>query len=160
MTRTFHGFVAASVLALSSSLYAQAPTAPAISVDANATLLQTPDGVFLGEVGGVGQTSKGQIFVYTRTTHPYATLGDNRTFFRNGSKLFQFDATGKFVRELGQDVYGFNMAYGLRVDSQDNVWVIDNGANQVIKFDGDGRVALVLGRKPEAINVQIGRAHV
>lgn len=154
MTRTFHGFVAAGVLTLSSSLFAQAPTAPAISFDANANLLQTPDGVFLGEVGGVGQTSKGQIFVYTRTTHPYATLGDNRTFFRNGSKLFQFDATGKFVRELGQDVYGFNMAYGLRVDPQDNVWAIDNGANQVIKFDGDGRVALVLGRKPEAIGVR------
>ena len=30
--------------------------------------------------------------------------------------------TGKFVKELGQDVYGFNAAIGLRVDPQDNVW--------------------------------------
>ncbi len=31
------------------------------------------------------------------------------------------------MRELGQDVYGFNAAIGLRVDPQDNVWTIDAG---------------------------------
>ena len=55
------------------------------------------------------------------------------------------------MRELGQDVYGFNAAIGLRVDPQDNVWTIDAAANQVVKFDSEGRVALVLGRKPETI---------
>lgn len=141
--------------AFAGTLRAQAG-APDLPFDANADLLKTPDTVLVGEVGGVGQNSKGQIFVYTRTGHPYATLGDNRTFYRNGSKLFQFDQTGKFVRELGQDVYGFNAAFGLRVDPQDNVWTIDQGANQVVKFDPDGRVALVLGRKPEAIAVRPG----
>ena len=34
------------------------------------------------------------------------------------------------------------------------MWTIDEGANQVVKFDSEGRVALVLGRKPEAINVR------
>ena len=116
--------------------------------------LKTPVDMFLGPVGGVGANSKGQIFVYTRTGHPYATLGDNRTFSHGGSRLFQFDPTGKFVRELGQDVYGFNAAIGLRVDPQDNVWTIDQAASQVVKFDPDGRIALVLGRKPEAINVR------
>ena len=94
--------------------------------------------IYVGEVGGVGANSKGQIFVYTRTGHPYATLGDNRTFLHGGSRLFQFDPTGKFVRELGQDVYGFNAAIGLRVDPQDNVWTIDAAASQVVKFDPDG----------------------
>ncbi|MDH4064132.1 MAG: 6-bladed beta-propeller [Acidobacteriota bacterium] len=125
-----------------------------IAFDTNADLLRTPADVYVGEVGGVGANSKGQIFVYTRTGHPSGTIGDNRTFYRNGSKLFQFDANGTFVRELGQDVYGFNAAIGLRVDPQDNVWTIDEGANQVVKFDAEGRVALVLGRKPEAINVR------
>src|SRR5262245_1503570 len=119
-------------------------------------LLKTPADVFVGEVGGVGANSKGQIFVYTRTGHPYATLGDNRTFLRGGSRLFQFDQTGKYVRELGQDVYGFNAAIGLRIDPQDNVWTIDAAAAQVVKFDPEGRVALVLGRKPEAIGVRAG----
>ncbi len=121
----------------------------------SADLLKTPtEGPFVGEVAGVGANSKGQIFVYTRTGHPYATLGDNRTFSRGGSKLFLFDANGKFVREWGQDVYGFNAAIGLRVDPQDNVWTIDAAANQVVKFNADGSIGLVLGRKPETIPVR------
>src|SRR5262249_58671531 len=79
---------------------------------------------------------------------------DNRTFERGGSRLLVFDRTGKFERELGQDVYGFNSAIGLRIDPQDNVWTIDEVASQIVKFDPEGRVLLVLGRKPEAISVR------
>ena len=122
--------------------------------DADPDVLKPPADVYLGEIGGVGTNSKGQIFVYTRTGHPYATLGDNRTFAHGGSRLFEFDRTGKLVRELGQDVYGFNAAIGLRVDPSDNVWTIDAAANQLVKFDPAGRITLVLGRKPEAINVR------
>ena len=116
--------------------------------------LKPPADLFVGPVAGVGTNSKGQVFVYTRTGHPYATLGDNRTFSHGGSRLLQFDPAGRFVRELGQDVYGFNAAIGLRIDPQDNIWTIDQAANQVVKFDVDGRVALVLGRKPEVISVR------
>jgi hypothetical protein len=144
------GLVALAVAG--SSLAAQ--SVPVLPFEANADLLRTPADVYVGEVGGVGTNSKGQIFVYTRTGHPYGTLGDNRTFYRGGSRLFQFDPNGKFVRELGQDVYGFNAAFGLRIDPQDNIWTLDEGANQVVKFDSEGRVALVLGRKPEAIGVR------
>src|SRR6266540_5522556 len=143
----------AAVLAFCGSLIAQ-PAVPDIAFDANADLLKMPADTYLGEIGGVATNSKGQIFVYTRTGHPIATLGDNRTFAHGGSRLFQFDPTGKFVRELGQDVYGFNAAMGLRVDPQDNVWTIDIAASQVLKFDADGRIALVLGRKPETITVR------
>src|SRR3982074_3786250 len=155
MIRTLTAFVAATVPAVGASVAAQMPVA-GISFDARTDVLKTPLDLFIGEVGGVGQNSKGQIFVYTRTGHPYATLGDNRTFLRGGSRLFQFDRTGKFERELGQAVYGFNAAIGLRVDPQDNVWTIDDAASQVVKFDAAGRVALVLGRKPETINVRPG----
>ncbi len=143
-----------SLPAAACSLVAQADRRPRSRSTATPICCSTPLDTFVGEVGGVGPNSKGQIFVYTRTGHPYATLGDNRTFYRNGSRLFQFDPTGKFVRELGQDVYGFNAAIGLRIDPQDNVWTIDRGASQVVKFDSEGRVALVLGRKPEAIGVR------
>jgi hypothetical protein len=159
MHRTVKGLVAAGILAFGGTLTAQSGV-PEIAFD-SVDVLKTTDkeqkeGLFVGEVGGVGRDSRGRIFVYTRTGHPYATLGDNRTFYRNGSKLMQFDANGQFVRELGQDVYGFNAAWGLRVDPQDNVWTIDIGANQVVKFDPEGRVALVLGRKPETIGVRPG----
>ena len=152
MRRTLRAFVTV-ILASGASLLAQNPV-PEIAFETNADLLRTPGDVFVGEVGGVGANSKGQIFVYTRTGHPYATLGDNRTFYRGGSRLFQFDPGGKFVRELGQDVYGFNAAIGLRIDPQDNIWTIDAGANQVVKFDPTGRILLVLGRKPETMSVR------
>ena len=123
MSRTFSATVAAAILAVGGSLIAQTGV-PEISFTA-ADLLKTPADVFVGEVGGVGANSKGLIFVYTRTGHPYATLGDNRTFYHGGSRLFQFDPSGKYVREFGQDVYGFNAAIGLRIDPQDHVWTID-----------------------------------
>jgi hypothetical protein len=153
MSRTMFAVVAAATLAVAGSLVAQSGV-PEIAFETNADLLKTPNDLYVGEVAGVGANSKGQIYVYTRTGHPYATLGDNRTFSRGGSRLFQFDPSGKFVRELGQDVYGFNAAIGLRVDPQDNVWTIDVAANQVVKFDPEGRIALVLGRKPETIGVR------
>jgi hypothetical protein len=155
MTNRLKALLTAAVLAFGASLAAQT-SAPDIPFDTNADLLKTPLDLFVGEVGGVGQNSKGQIFVYSRMGHPYATIGDNRTFARGGSRLLQFDRTGKFERELGQDVYGFNAAIGLRVDPQDNVWTIDAAASQVVKFDTEGRVALVLGRKPETIGVRPG----
>lgn len=157
MSRHFITLASAAVIGIlaapSAPVVAQSGV-PELAFDSNADILRTPANIYVGEVGGVGRNSQGRIFVYTRTGHPYATLGDNRTFYRGGSRLFEFDANGKFVRELGQDVYGFNTAFGLRIDPQDNVWTIDGSANQVVKFDAQGRVALVLGRKPEAINVR------
>src|SRR6476620_1586545 len=147
MTSTFTRLAVAAMVALGGTLSAQS-SVPEIAFEANVDFLKTPDNVFLGEVGGVGQNSKGQIFVYTRTGHPYATIADNRTFQRGGSRLFVFDKSGKYEREWGQDVYGFNAAIGLRVDPQDNVWTIDEVASQIVKFDSEGRILLVLGRKP------------
>jgi hypothetical protein len=153
MRRFVIAFAASFALVQGAALLAQG-NVPELAFDANADWLRPPPNVYLGEIGGVGRNSQGRVFVYTRTGHPYATLGDNRTFYRGGSRLFEFDASGKYVRELGQDVYGFNTAFGLRVDPQDNVWTIDQSANQVVKFDREGRVVLVLGRKPEAIAVR------
>jgi sugar lactone lactonase YvrE len=154
MTRTFQALaVAVTVVGFGSLLGAQTAP-PDTAFETQADFLRTPNDIHVGEVAGVGTNSRGDIFIYTRTGHPHATLGDNRTFYRGGSRLFQFDPHGTFMRELGQDVYGFNAAIGLRVDPQDNVWTIDEGANQVVKFDPDGRVQLVLGRKPETMSVR------
>ena len=74
-------------------------------------------------------------------------------FAHGGSRLFQFDRTGKFVREIGKDSYGFMFAQQVRIDPQDNIWIVDQMTNTVIKFDPEGRVAMILGRKAEAIPV-------
>ena len=154
MKRSLQFLVIVATVALGASLVAQ--TAPDINYDANADFLTLPASTYLGEVAGVATNSKGNIFVYTRTGHAVATLGDERTFYHGGSRLFQFDQTGKFVKEIGGGAYALNFAQQVRVDPQDNIWVVDAGSSQVIKFDADGRVQLILGRKPESINVRPG----
>src|SRR6266480_1103887 len=47
---------------------------------------------------------------------------------------------GKFTREIGQGVYGFMFAHVVRVDPQDNIWVVDEGSNTIIKFNPEGRI--------------------
>ena len=133
------------------ALFAQ--SVPEITFDSAPNLLKLPERTYLGEVPGVATNSKGHIFVYTRTGVPYATMGSSRTFTHGGSRLLEFDQTGKYVREIGQGIYGFLFAQVVRVDPEDNVWVVDRGSSLVIKFAPDGRVAMVMGRKPEAINV-------
>ena len=129
---------------------------PEIPFDASADFLKLPENIHLGEVAGVATNSKGHIFVYTRTGAASAALGGSRTFYKAGSRLFEFDQTGKFVREIGAGVYGFNFAQAVRVDPQDNIWVVDQGSSNVIKFNAEGQIQLVLSRKPEAIAVRPG----
>jgi sugar lactone lactonase YvrE len=138
--------------ALSAGITANAQ-APEIRYDSVPNALQLPANIYLGEVGGVATNSRGDIFVYTRTGHPTITLGTARPFAHGGSRLFQFDRNGKFVREMGKDSYGFMFAAQVRVDPNDNIWVVDQMTNMVMKYDPQDRVAMLLGRKAEAVNV-------
>src|SRR5471032_2885470 len=142
MKRSVQMFAAAAALAFGASLAAQ--NVPEIAFDANADLLKLPENVHMGEAAGVATNSKGHIFVYTRTGAGHATVGTSRTFYKAGSRLLEFDQTGKFVREIGQGMYGFNFAQAVRVDPQDNIWVVDQGSTNVIKLDPEGRLLLVL----------------
>jgi len=123
---------------------------PEISFDTNADPLKFPTNIHMGEAAGVATNSKGDVFVYTRTGHPTISIGTARPFAHGGSRLFQFDKTGKFVREIGQDSYGFLVAQQVRIDPQDNIWVVDQMSSMVIKFDPNGQVQLLLGRKSES----------
>jgi hypothetical protein len=133
-------------------VYAQVAT-PEIPFDSAVNLLKFPDNISAGEAAGVATNSKGDIFVYTRTGHPTISIGTARPFAHGGSRLYQFDRTGKFVREIGQDSYGFLVAQQVRVDPQDNVWIVDQMSSMVIKFDPNGRVQMLLGRKSESERV-------
>src|SRR5256885_16518762 len=131
--------VAAVVLAGAPPLLAQskakATNVPEIPYESVANFFKMPPNIFFGEGIGVATNSKGHVFVYTRS-------GDTR--------LFEFDQNGTYVREIGQGLYGFVFAHAVRVDKDDNVWVVDEGSNMVIKFNPQGRVVMVIGRGPEA----------
>ncbi len=115
---------------------AKAENVPEISFDSVPNFLKLPPNLYLGEGIGVATNSKGHVFVYTRS-------GETR--------LFEFDQNGNYVREIGQGLYGFSFAHAVRVDPQDNIWAVDEGSNMVIKFNPEGRVVMVLGRRPEAL---------
>jgi hypothetical protein len=115
---------------------AKAEHVPEIPYHSVPNFLKLPPNLYLGEGIGVATNSKGHVFVYTRS-------GDTR--------LFEFDQNGAFIREIGQGLYGFEFAHAVRVDSGDNIWTVDEGTNMVIKFNPEGRVVLVMGRRPEAV---------
>jgi NHL repeat-containing protein len=115
---------------------AKAQNVPEIAYTSVPNFLKLPPGLYLGESMGVATNSKGHVFVYTRSAN---------------TRLFEFDATGVFVREIGAGNYGFEFAHSVRVDPEDNIWVVDEGSNLVIKFSPAGRVLMVLGHRPEAV---------
>jgi NHL repeat-containing protein len=107
-------------------------------------LKNSPDQNF-GEVLGVAVNSKGSVVVLN---HPgSATSGP--LYGNATTQLLEFDASGKFVREIGRGVYGLGYAHSVRFDRYDNLWVVDKGTNTVMRFNPAGYVTMNLGRRPE-----------
>src|SRR5262245_8960767 len=152
MKRSFKVLLVATVAAIGGAL-AYAQGVPELQFDSNADLLKFPDNVYMGEAAGVATNSRGEIYLYTRTGNPTISIGTSRAIAHGGSRLFQFDRTGKFIREIGQGAYGLLQAQQVRVDPKAHVWIVDQMSTQVIKFDSNGRVSMVLSRKPEVIRV-------
>jgi sugar lactone lactonase YvrE len=115
---------------------AKAQNVPEIPYETVPNFIKLPPGLYLGEAMGVATNSKGHFFVYTRSAN---------------TRLFEFDQNGTYVREIGEGNYGFEFAHSVRVDPEDNIWAVDEGTNMVIKFNPAGRVVMVLGYRPAAV---------
>jgi DNA-binding beta-propeller fold protein YncE len=121
------------VAVLACGLGAQQP--PEIRYEA-ANPLKLPDGFNLGEAAGIALNSKGHLFVFNRGGH---------------TALYEFDGDGRFIREIGKDLYGFTFAHVVKIDKNDNIWCVDEGSNMVIEFNPEGHVIMLIGRKPEPV---------
>lgn len=106
----------------------------------------TIPGHTIGETEGVSMNSNGHLFVYSRT----GTSGTARG--GTAAELFEFDENLDFVKLWGPGNYAASFAHAVRVDRYDNVWMVDEGSNMIVKFDPAGMVRMVLGRKPEAVD--------
>src|SRR6185295_6930878 len=104
---------------------------PQLKVTEEVLRLNVP-GQTIGEAVGVAKNSKGHLFVYTRTGKTATVKGSA------ASMLFEFDPNLKFVKEWGPNNYAAGFAHTVRVDKEDNVWVTDEGANMVVKYNKDG----------------------
>ena len=144
-------FVQFLLLPLSLMPYlAAAQAVPEIQFDSVPHPLQLPPNLSFGEVPGIAVNSKGHVFVFTRgnTTGPaYAAAA---------AELLEFGPDGKFLREIGHNLYGWSFAHTVRIDPQDNIWATDKGSDIVVEFDPEGRVAMVFGRKQEASDEETG----
>src|SRR6202167_2262762 len=123
--------------------FAQQP-APEIRFDANAEFVKLPPDLYLGEVGGVAVNSKGHVLVFSRGNATGPAFG------ATAAQLLEFDKDGKFVREIGHNLYAWSFAHTVRIDKDDNIWAADKGSDMVIKFNPEGQVIMVFGRKQEA----------
>lgn len=93
-----------------------------------------PEGWKFGRVSAVATDSAGRVYVFHRNMKI--------------DPLLVFDASGRFVRSWGKGTFG--NPHGVRIDRDDNVWLIDNGTHQVLKFTAEGRLLMSLGIKGQA----------
>ena len=139
MKRVFISSVALSLLGVAPAFAQRKATiqnVPEIPFTTVPNFLKLPPGEYLGEAVAVATNSKGHVFVFHRS---------------HNNRLFEFDQTGKFVKEIGSGFLGFEFAHSVRVDKDDNIWTVDEGTNMVTKFSPEGKVLMVLGRRPPAV---------
>ena len=127
----------------SSVAFGQTPV-PEIPYESVPNFLKMPQDLYLGEVSGVAVDSKKHIFVFSRggTTGP--------AYGAAAAQLLEFGPDGRFMREIGKNLYAWSYAHAVRIDKDDNIWAIDKGSDMIVKFNPEGRVAMVFGRKKEA----------
>src|ERR1700677_4157760 len=151
---TKHSTKAIVIAALAALLVggpARAQTAPPPEIRFDAVdPLHPPADMHLGEVAGVAVDQAGDIYVFQRgnTTGP--------AYGAAAAQLLEFGPDGRFLREIGHNLYAWSFAHTVKIDKQDNIWVTDKGSDMVIKFTPDGRVAMVFGRKQEASDEATG----
>ena len=94
---------------------------------APAGFLKIPENIQLDAVSAVDVDSRGRIYVLHRGEPP----------------LLAFDAKGRYTHGWGQGM--FEVAHGLRVDRDDNIWTTDNKLHVLRKFSPKGELLVTVG---------------
>jgi hypothetical protein len=106
---------------------------------------QLPEGRKWGSTASVTIAPDGTIWVADRCGNSGAggsTCGGPNA---NVDPIFQFDTSGKLLKSLGAGM--FVSPHKLAIDKDGNLWLADNGGDQVFKLSKDGKVLLTLGKK-------------
>jgi streptogramin lyase len=127
----------------------QTPAVPDLPFESVPDPLTLPPDVHFGEIAGLAVNSKGHIFVFSRgnSTGP--------AYMATAAQLLEFDPKGKFVREIGKNLFAWAYAHAVRIDKQDNIWIVDKGSNMILKMSPQGRVVWVFGRKGESSHLDV-----
>jgi NHL repeat-containing protein len=138
-------FLFGLLVLLAQAVRAQSLPVPEIPYHSVPDLLKLPPDLNLGEASGVAVNSKGHIFVFSRSNS-----ATGPAYGAAAAQLFEFDAAGKFLREIGKGLYAWSFAHTVRIDKDDNIWCVDKGSNMIVRFNPEGHVTMVFGRKQEA----------
>jgi len=103
---------------------------------------QLPEGRVMGSTSSVAVAPNGHIWVVDR-------CGVNNCAGSNLAPIFEFDASGKLLRNFGAGLFLF--PHSITFDKDGNFWITDgHGAEgkgqQAIKFSPDGKVLMTLGK--------------
>ena len=137
-------FLIACLVLLTGPVLAQS-AAPEIAFDSVANYPNLPKGMNFGEVPGVAVNSKRHVFVFTRSNS-----AGGPAYAPAAAQLLEFDQNGNFVAEIGKGLYAWSFAHSVRIDKNDNIWAIDKGSDMIVKFNPEGRVQWVFGRRKES----------
>ncbi len=88
-----------------------------------------PEGLKFGSVSGVAVDGNGYLIVAHRGERP----------------ILVYDPSGKLVQMFGDGE--LKMVHGLRIDSDNNIWVTDIEHHVAIKYSPSGKVLLTLGKR-------------
>ena len=116
---------------------------PEIPFDSVPDFFKYPAEMNLGEMVSVGINSKGHIFMVSHSNV------SGPAYNPIASQLLEFDQNGNYVREIGKGLYGFVYGHQVRIDKDDNTWVVDKGSDLVMKINPVGHLTMVLGRRSE-----------
>src|ERR1043166_2298330 len=127
---------------LSAPAFAQ--SVPVIRYDSVPNAIRLPANMYLGEATGVAVNSRKHVFILSRgnTTGP--------AFGAAAAQLLEFTPDGRYLREIGKNLYAWAFGHTVRIDKEDNIWATDKGSDMIVKFNPEGRVLMVFGRKQEA----------
>ena len=118
---------------------------PEIPFDGNINFLKLPPDMNFGEASGVAVNSRGDIAVFSRSNS-----ANGPAYGATASQVLLFDKTGRFIREIGKGLYAWSYAHTVRYDRDDNLWAVDKGSDMIVRFNPEGHVTMVFGRKKEA----------
>ena len=102
------------LLLFSSAVRAQ--SVPLIPYESVPNAMRLPQNMYFGEAAGVAVNSKKHIFVFSRGN----TNGP--AFGAAAAQLLEFAPDGRYLREIGKNLYAWASAHTVRIDKQDNLW--------------------------------------
>jgi peptidylamidoglycolate lyase len=125
------------------SYFSPSPIGDAYSVNPNWPRL--PDDFILGQIAGMDIDSQGRLYVFHRGARIWEGEPIELVPITAPTVLVLNSETGEMIEQW--DAGEFVMPHGLRIDSQDNIWITDVGLQQVFKFDRNGNLLMLLGQR-------------